>query len=400
MNAGNVGGLFPPTKIYLHQSDTLRSNSLLEKISWAGGNCASYPQASRALEVLAGIHITPCQVARITEQIGKELAISEDRISAQTELELEDRSRVAAVLSVDGGRVQIRAEDQLQGVHQPQWKETRVAHLQIMETQPQMHDPQPQVPASFVNQSHVQAMVRQLSGNGRSVSKERGGITLLPKHAPPRKKEAVLLKSCLATMASAEEFAPLIRNEVHRLQMEKIPNKIFLGDGGASNWLIYETFFPHWHAALDFVHLVEHIFHVAGAVYKNAAQAWNLYLKLIHLAWNGKPKEILEILLTHQKQIGPTQKGLSINDPRLILHRAIGYIQNNQNRMDYPNLRKLGLPITSSRVESLIKQINQRIKASDKFWIIPNLKAILKIRAAELSSTKKWEKFWQAKMAA
>jgi len=89
--------------------------------------------------------MTSCQIARITEQIGEELTILENRISARTELQVKDRSRVAAVLSVDGGRVQTRAEDQPQGVHQPQWKETKVAHLQIMEAQPQKDDPQPQV---------------------------------------------------------------------------------------------------------------------------------------------------------------------------------------------------------------------------------------------------------------
>jgi hypothetical protein len=352
------------------------------------------------LEVLAGIEIDPCQIARVTEQIGEELTLSENRNSSQIKPVVKSRSCAAAVLSVDGGRVQIRAEDQTQGVHQPQWKETKVAHLQIMETQPQKQDPQPDVPASFVNPSHVQTMVGQLCCDGRTIPKEKGEVASIHKHATPKKKDTVLLKSCLATMAPAEEFAPLVRNEAQRLGMEEIPRKIFLGDGGASNWLIYEKFFSHWHAALDFVHLVEHLFKVAGAIHKNTSQSWNLYLTLIRLAWDGKPKEILDILQTHQKQVGTSQKGLSENDPRLILHRTIGYIQNNQNRMDYPNLRKLGLPITSSRVESLIKQINQRVKASDKFWIIPNLKAVLKIRSTELSTTNNWGNFWKCKMAA
>ena len=36
--------------------------------------------------------------------------------------------------------------------------------------------------------------------------------------------------------------------------------------------------------------------------------------------------------------------------------------------MNYPDYRKQGLPITSCVIESLIKEINDRVKGSEKFW--------------------------------
>ena len=53
---------------------------------------------------------------------------------------------------------------------------------------------------------------------------------------------------------------------------------------------------------------------------------------------------------------------------------------------NYPEYRKQGLPVTSSMVESLIKEINYRVKGTEKFWDNPEgAEAILQLRAAVLS---------------
>jgi len=54
--------------------------------------------------------------------------------------------------------------------------------------------------------------------------------------------------------------------------------------------------------------------------------------------------------------------------------------------MNYPTYRRQGLPVMSSLVESLIKEVNQRVKGTEKFWDRPEgAKAILQVRAALLS---------------
>ena len=54
--------------------------------------------------------------------------------------------------------------------------------------------------------------------------------------------------------------------------------------------------------------------------------------------------------------------------------------------MGYPEYRKHGLPVSSSMVESLIKEINYRVKGTEKFWDNPEgAEAILQVRAALLS---------------
>ena len=62
--------------------------------------------------------------------------------------------------------------------------------------------------------------------------------------------------------------------------------------------------------------------------------------------------------------------------------------------MDYPRYRKEGLPLTSSPMESLIKQINQRVKGTEMFWNHPEgAEAILQVRSAHLCEDGRLEEY-------
>jgi len=70
------------------------------------------------------------------------------------------------------------------------------------------------------------------------------------------------------------------------------------------------------------------------------------------------------------------------------------YYANNQSRMNYPLYRQQGLPLTSSHIESTVKQINQRIKGTEKFWRRDSGEAVLQLRADALSDSAPLEQFW------
>ena len=53
----------------------------------------------------------------------------------------------------------------------------------------------------------------------------------------------------------------------------------------------------------------------------------------------------------------------------------------------------------TSGVESVIKQINRRVKGSEKFWSEPGAEAILQLRADYLSETETMSRFWLAREA-
>ena len=53
--------------------------------------------------------------------------------------------------------------------------------------------------------------------------------------------------------------------------------------------------------------------------------------------------------------------------------------------MKYAEYRCQGLPITTSSIESTVKQINYRVKGTEKFWSKDGAEAILQLRADVLS---------------
>ena len=74
---------------------------------------------------------------------------------------------------------------------------------------------------------------------------------------------------------------------------------------------------------------------------------------------------------------------------------SLSYLQNNQNRMDYPRYRQQGLPITSSLAESLVGQFNARVKSKQKYWNDPEgAEPILQLRAAVLSEDDRLARFF------
>ena len=73
---------------------------------------------------------------------------------------------------------------------------------------------------------------------------------------------------------------------------------------------------------------------------------------------------------------------------------TLTYLANQQSRMNYPDYRRQGLPITSSHIESTVKQINQRVKGSEKFWTAAGGEALLQLRADQLSDTQPLALHW------
>lgn len=122
-----------------------------------------------------------------------------------------------------------------------------------------------------------------------------------------------------------------------------------------------------------------------GATY----QQWAEWL------WKGEVSQVIAALTAHHERLGPPPDDASADDPRQRVDRALTYYTNNQTRMNYPEYRRRGLPLTSSHIESTIKQINQRIKGTEKFWRRDSGDAVLQLRADTLSDSEPLRPFWE-----
>ena len=110
---------------------------------------------------------------------------------------------------------------------------------------------------------------------------------------------------------------------------------------------------------LDFVHALTHRV-TATVLPKSVSDRWQEYVGWLTLCWQGRVREMLRSTLT--------------------------YLKNNESRTDYVQYRNFGLPVSLIAVESLIKEVNYRIKGTEKFWDNPEgAEAILQVLATMLS---------------
>lgn len=130
------------------------------------------------------------------------------------------------------------------------------------------------------------------------------------------------------------------------------------------------------------------------------SSGWSQYLLWLRACWQGRVSEVLTELETWQARLGLPPPGEATTaeerrDPRRVVAEARCYLTNNRERMDYPRYRREGLPLTSSLVESLVGEVNARVKSKQKYWLRPKgCEAILQLRAAVLSQDERLTRFF------
>lgn len=377
------------------------SPAMIDRITFAGASSESAAKAARALEKLARLQISGMEVLRITQQIGGELLEQRERDAAlhqRRELPAANELPVdIACVQVDGGRIRTRAPGQGRGVHEHGWKETKVAALWRMEGPTFEDDPHPQPPRCFLDQKHVPKMVREIKRQRVEQHARREEIGEL---APPGESSATdrdtdrpwppqrIFRTCLATLKDVYAFGPLVAAEAQRRGFYDAPRQVFLGDGDHKNWTVHKLHFPFFTAITDFVHPVTYLYEAAGAVTSSAAAQWEQYADWMTACWQGRVSAVLADMREWQTRLGVPEKETPDNDSRQILQGTLTYLTNNAPRMNYPQYRRDGLPITSCLVESLIKEINHRVKGTEQFWNRPEAcegEAILQATASSLS---------------
>jgi hypothetical protein len=373
----------------------------------------SFVEASDDLRELADVDISPTHLQRRSERIGKEWAEARDEEVEQfRNRELprtyKEPMKGAAAVMLDGGRLQTRAEDCGRGVSDPKWRESKVACCLTLQTKSQGVDPQPEPPSKFLEPTEAARLASEIKRRSRPSTgrnDEHGDETKSSKGEKKRKKpekrrrrrkgNRTRVRTVVATMENSEMFGWQVAAEVHRRGLDQAKRKACVCDGQAYNWSVYEMhllplgFIP----ILDFVHLLAYLYDAAHALHgADAAWGWKTYEKWLRFAWSGKVGTLLSSLRTAAAELAA--KGRGAADRKSTVDETLTYVTNNRERMDYPEYRRLGLPISSAPVESTIKQINRRVKGSEKFWLEGGAEAILQLRAAQLSQDDRWNRYW------
>jgi len=199
-----------------------------------------------------------------------------------------------------------------------------------------------------------------------------------------------------ATIDKSEKFGISAYNKANQKHLHTAKRKAFLGDGDRKIWTIYEDNFKPdgWIPILDFIHAVEYIWDAAKLSTNNESNCWKNYIELVVHVWQGKVLTVLRRLDKTIEKLNRKKKTKDIQEKIEKLTTIRGYFQNNYTKMNYPEYRKKGLPISSCHVESLIKQFNIRIKSTEKFWNESSVNGVLKLKASLLSDDNSWQDFW------
>jgi len=382
------------------------SPALVRKVVRHGGKDA-FQEASEDLKEDLGVEVNAKQVQRITERVGEEWVKARDEaveLFKQGKLpRLYSQAPEVGVAMMDGGRVLIRASEAAPGVHAPDWKEPKYGCCLSLNTKPSDADPRPEPPAKFLDPQRVSTMVKEVKSRSSKASSATpqeaakvAASTRRKKKRLRRKETEVLVRTVVATMCGADEFGYMLAVEVYLRNLDLARRKGYVCDGMACNWTIWEEHFRKlgFVPILDFLHLLTYLYSAAHAAGGNAKQQWARYELWLRWAWAGEREKVWAALHAAASKAGAPPKDVSEQDPRCILADAARYVENNLTRMDYPRYRKLGLPISSASIESVVKQFNRRIKGTEKFWIRSGVEAVLQVRAAYLSQDGRAERLW------
>jgi hypothetical protein len=425
ITATNVGGLFFPQSKSLGIDRGSYSVAMLDKIVYAGVSNTSFEQGSQSLSKLAEVQVSAKQVERVCQRIGDErVAEREEAVKAYQELPLTERKEApagvtapdVAVVGCDGGRLQIlersgakieaeeanAAADGRRGKH---WREDKICLLQTMKSTVSASDPCPEIPESFIDPTRILKLARELKKQAlpseeaaqESPQPELGVETLAEnrhEYDPPE----VVEKRFVGSRVRWPDFGPIMATMAWTWGFFAAPRKAFLGDGSDNNWTIWRNYFSSFVPILDFIHALSYVFASAMAG-RNFAQGWAAYEQWIRWVWQGEVAQVIAALAQRQLELGTPTDDDSETNPRQVVAQALTYLQNHQSQMKYAEYRRQGLPITSSYVESAVKQFNQRVKGTEKFWSEQGAEAILQLRADHLSDNEPLQTFWQTRQA-
>lgn len=398
----NVGGLFFPLagRMGLPARATV-TPKLTQLMVWAGSNLGSFSMASESLERLAGLQVSDRRIRRQVESVGADRVAERETLVEQLKSKSlpERRSGNAleespelGVIMMDGGRFQrrdhfgrSRESDDATCTH---WRESKVGCLLQMSSTVSDEDPCPQIPPEYAHASAVREIAKiaeKTTDSEDDRAREEMSDLNASSYVPPR----LVTKDVVASGRCAEEFGWHLEAKAFALNFPSAKRSAFVADGLRVNWSIQEKHFPHSVPIADIIHVLSYVWSAA-----QASQSADAYQRWAQWIWQGDVKNVIAELRNLSEALGKPEQEAPPTDPRYRIQRALTYLSNNAPHMAYDQYRKQGLPLTSAHIESTIKQINRRIKGTEKFWLQIMSECVLQLRADSISDSRPLEQFW------
>jgi hypothetical protein len=192
----------------------------------------------------------------------------------------------------------------------------------------------------------------------------------------------------VSSFKSIDQFGPLLRQEAIRRGMGGARQVVLLIDGAAGLEHMGKDCFKDSVQIVDFYHALEHAGQVLDALIgKNHPER---KARLRRWAKRLLKDQVAALIKeTRQTSAGTTQAQA--------VAEALGYFENNVERMQYGSFRKNGCFIGSGVVEAGCKTvIGARCKQSGMFWSRPGAEKVLALRC--IHSSRGLAPFWKHRL--
>jgi hypothetical protein len=374
---------------------------ILQKMVWAGSNLSSYEMAEEAMRELGGVSISLKRIRRVVGQVGDERVVErEAAVERFKEMDLPKQQIGStaidppqiAVTAMDGGRYQRRDHfgEKDRPAREKHWREDKVGCLLSMSGEMHKNDPTPELPEWLATSSAVAELAKMAEKQGvPDVSEPMESLAAITPEEASYPSPKLVSREVVASSAEAESFGWQLAARAWQRGFPSAERQAFVADGAHANWTIQRRHFSHATPILDLMHALSYAFSAALAVPEEDA-----YRRWADWIWRGDVERVIAALRERQLQIGKPPAEAGPTDPRARVDRALTYYEYHRLRMNYPEYRRLGLPLTSSHIESTIKQINRRVKGTEKFWSQSTSEAVLQLRADYLSDSAPLVSFW------
>lgn len=374
----------------------------MQKMVWAGTHDCGFEAAAESVKVLAEVSVSAKQVRRVTTHVGEDrVAERREQVAAFTNKPLMQRTTAkpdvepppVGVVMLDNGTHQRRDHFGEPGA-KTHWKQETGGLALSMTSAVHDCDPCPEFP-EWLFASEVVAEIANLARHGetpettKETTPEEDDSLLDPEGQAGFAWTPQLLSREVIASTQGADIARHLEWVAWEHGITSAARQAFVADGASSIWAIHKKYFSQMTPILDLMHALSYAHRAAAALDEKG-----LYRRWATAIWQGRLCDVLAELKTHQDRLGLPPKDAPADDPRQRVSRAITYYTNHQSRMNYPEYRRLGLPVTSSLMESAIKQLSRRVKGSEKFWNQSTVEAILQLRADFLSDSQPLQDFW------
>lgn len=371
----------------------------------------SFATANQDLMNLADLSISAERVRRACSHVAGDRIKEQQRRQADFQdkpLPEQSRGKPAeieapeiACVMCDGGRYQLldRSSESKgpssarKGEH---WRESRIGLLARMTGQRHECDPQPILPPELC----YTAMAEVLSEIGKTGAKldfpedDEETDTPLSITSDGLVGPTLHSRQVVASRQNWATFGPHLASEAWCLGFAAASYKVFVSDGSPTIEKLQRTNFSHYTSVLDILHALSYSLAAARAVSDDETLAQKMYDQWAAKIWEGRVADVIDELIAYGTKLGQPPPNARSDDPREIVRVSRVYYENHAGRMNYPSYRRLGFPLTSSLMESTVKQVSRRVKGSEKYWSSSGGEAILRLRGEYLSDDKPMREYW------